>query len=138
MTERGPGGVVLLDKTIDNSRVVREHDPRSHRELWTVLTLVALVVAGLVLYAWPHYASLQTGMAAEQLQREKERLREDNRKLRLEKAALESLNRVEHIAERKLGLEKPKPEQVVVVERRPAGSKESRIARGNDPKTRDE
>jgi cell division protein FtsL len=52
----------------------------------------------------------------EQLARERERLLEENRKLRLEKATLESLRRVEAIATRELGLVTPPPERVVVVE----------------------
>ena len=44
-------------------------------------------------------------MTAVQLSREKERLIEENRKLRLEKAALENLRRVETIATRELGLQ---------------------------------
>jgi hypothetical protein len=45
-----------------------------------------------------------------------DRLREENRKLRLEKAALENLRRVETIAERELGLVPPPAESTVVVE----------------------
>ena len=50
------------------------------------------------------------------LDREKQRLIEENRKLRLEKAALENLKRVETIAARELGLQPPAPERSVVVE----------------------
>ena len=70
-------------------------------------------------------------MEAQQLDRERERLVEENRKLRLEKASLEELQRVEAIARRELGLVPPPPEQVVVVEQpesRPAG----RLARAGD------
>ena len=56
-----------------------------------------------MLYAWPALQIRNSGMTAVQLSREKERLREENRKLRLEKAALENLRRVETIAERDLG-----------------------------------
>jgi cell division protein FtsL len=108
--------VLLFDKNIDNSGVVRERDPRAHRDLGTLLVLVAALVLGLVLYAWPHFATRQTGMAAQQLQREKERLQEENRKLRLERSVLENLERVENIAQRRLGLKQPEPEQVIVVE----------------------
>jgi cell division protein FtsL len=129
----------LFAKAIDNSQVIRERDPHAHRRLGTVLLVVALLVGGLVLYAWPHFESLQTGMAAEQLQREKERLREENRKLQLERATLEDLARVETIAARRLGLEKPKPGQVVVVERLPAAAADERSARrsAREDKSRD-
>ena len=51
-------------KAIDNSQVVREVDPRSSRDLWLLLVLVAALVGGLVLYAWPHLQLRQAGTAA--------------------------------------------------------------------------
>jgi len=121
--------VLLLPKLIDNSKVVREVDPRASRELWA-LVLVGCLVAGLGLYAWPHLERRRAGIEAQQMDRERERLVEQNRKLRLEQASLEELQRVEAIARRELGLAPPAPEQVVVVEKqesRPAG----RLARAH-------
>ena len=101
---------------LDNSQVVRERDPRANRDLVGLLLLVALLVGGVVLYAWPHLELRQTGIATEQMQRERERLVEDNRKLRLEKASLENLGRVEAIAEKQLDLKRPAATDVYVVE----------------------
>jgi cell division protein FtsL len=75
-----------------------------------------------VLYAWPHFQMRQTAIATEQMQLERERLVEENRKLRLEKASLENLARVESIAEHHLGLTTPAADHVVVVEAPPAPS----------------
>ena len=100
MRESGLDGAVLLGKSIDNSQVVREVDPRTNRDLWRLLLLVAVLVGGLVLYAWPHLQLRQEGRSAEQMSRERERLLEENRKLRLEKASLENLRRVESISVR--------------------------------------
>ena len=111
------GDVGLAPKSIDNSQVVREIDPRSSRDLWLLVALVAALAGSLGLYAWPTLMMRQTGTAAEQLSRERERLVEENRKLRLEKASLEDLRRVEAIATRELGLATPAPERLVVVER---------------------
>jgi cell division protein FtsL len=107
---------VVLSKSIDNSGVVREVDPRTSRDLAAMLLLTVILVGGLVLYAWPHFQMRQTAIATEQMQAERERLIEENRKLRLEKASLEDLARVAIIAERHLGLEKPDARRVVVVE----------------------
>ncbi len=85
----------LSFKSIDNSRVVREVDPRANRDLWWLLLLMGVLVGGILLYAWPHLQLRRTGIATEQASRERERLVEENRKLRLEKAALENLKRVE-------------------------------------------
>ena len=101
---------------LDNSQIVRERDPRANRDIVWLLLGVAVLVCGAVLYAWPHLEMRQTGIATEQMQRERERLIEENRKLRLEKASLENLDRVEAIATRHLKLERPAAENVYIVE----------------------
>jgi cell division protein FtsL len=118
--------VDLVPKAIDNSQVVREVDPRSSRELWLLGLLAAALAGGLVLYAWPSLEIRQTTLAREQMSKERERLLEANRKLRLEKAALENLHRVETIARRDLGLVTPAPDKLIVVEKPkevPAGAR---------------
>jgi cell division protein FtsL len=124
--------VGLAPKSIDNSQVVREVDPRSSRDLWLLVALVAALAGGLGLYAWPTLMMRRTGTAAEQLSRERERLVEENRKLRLEKASLEDLRRVETIATRELGLATPEPERLVVVERPAAVPEGARLASRDD------
>jgi cell division protein FtsL len=106
---------------IDNSHVVREVDPRASRDLWWMAVLVLTMVGGLVLYAWPHLQIRETARAQDRLARQRELLLEENRKLRLEKASLQNLGRVEKIAIRDLGLQSPPATRVIVIERpRPA------------------
>jgi cell division protein FtsL len=119
----------LLGKSIDNSQVIREVDPRASRDLWVLLLLGAVLVRGGVLYAWPHLQLREAGKEAQELSREKERLLEENRKLRLEKAALEYLRRVETIATRELGLRAQAPENTVVVEIETQAVPTGRVAR---------
>ena len=109
--------VILIPKAIDNSQVVREVDPRSSRDLWWLVAVVGTLVLGLVLYAWPHLQVRQVDGERVRMSREHDRLVEVNRKLRLEKASLENLGRVEQIAVRDLGLRPPAPESLIVVER---------------------
>lgn len=109
-------GLLRLGKPIDNSGVVREVDPRSRREIVLLIVLVAVLAAGLGLYAWPALEIRRAGQAGALLDRERERLVEENRKLRLEKASLENLRRIEAIASRELGLAPPPPERSVVIE----------------------
>ena len=118
----------MLSKSIDNSGIVREVDPRTSRDLLALLLLAGVLVGGLVLYAWPHFQMRQTAVATEQMQRERDRLIEENRKLRLEKASLEDLGRVEGIAETHLGLAKPAADRVVVVELPDAAPAQARLA----------
>ena len=108
---------------IDNSQVVREVDPRASRDLWGLAVLVLTLVGGLVLYAWPHLQIRETARAQDRMSRQRERLLEENRKLRLEKASLQNLRRVETIATRELGLQSPPASRVIVIVRpRPAAS----------------
>jgi cell division protein FtsL len=124
------GGVVRLGKPVDNSRVVRQVDPRSRREIWLLILLVALLAAGLGLYAWPALEIRRAGQETVDLYREKERLLEQKRKLQLEKAALENLGRVEDIATRELGLAPPAPERSIVVEVPRAAPPDTTVAGG--------
>lgn len=103
-------------RPVDNSGVVRQVDPRTTRDLWSLVLLVGTLVAALVFYAWPHFEARQTALTAERAQREREQLLEQNRKLRLEKAALEDLRRVETIATRDLKMGAPEAQHIVVVE----------------------
>jgi cell division protein FtsL len=109
-------GVVRLGRLVDNSQVVRQVDPRTRREVWGLILLIAVLAGAVGLYAWPALEIRRAGLAAIELEQEKERLLEENRKLSLEKAALENLSRVETIARRDMGLQAPTPERSVVVE----------------------
>jgi len=133
---RNGGGLLestlIGGRTIDNSQVVREVDLRQRRDLWAVLLVVLALAAGLGTYAWPHYAAQRTSAATERLQREHERLVEENRKLRLEKASLEDLQRVEKIATEQLGLRAPAPERMVVIERPAAPADGAQVASHNE------
>ncbi len=115
---------------VDNSQIVREHDPRSSRDLLFFFLLVAFLVAGLGLYAWPHLELRRTGIETERMQREHERLREENRKLRLEKATLEDLRRIEKIAEKQIGLLRPAAADVYVIEAPQAPPAGQQLAEG--------
>ena len=129
--------VLLPPKSIDNSKVVREVDPRSNRDLWLLLLLIGVFVGAVVLYAWPHFEIRQTGIASQQMHRERERLVEENRKLRLERAALQNLRRVESIALRVLGMAPPAPDQLIVVEKAQAAPDGARLASAKTVGVRD-
>lgn len=128
-------GFYTIGKAIDNSNVVRERDPRTGRDIGWILFLAALVTSGVAAYAWPHLKARQTAIATEQSSRERERLLEENRKLRLEKAALENLRRVEAIATRELGLRPPDAARTMVVEAPPPPAPGTNVA--DAPQTAD-
>jgi cell division protein FtsL len=119
---------VLLPRATSNSRLVREVDPRASRDLWLLLILVVGFAGGMVLYAWPRLQAHHIDSETQQNQRHLEQLVEANRKLRLDKASLERLDRIEQIATRELGLATPEPSRTFVVER-PAPPATTRLAR---------
>lgn len=119
---------LLVEDTIDNTQVVRWRDARLRSDLvWLAGILLALALV-FVVYGWPRAQLRLAGSSAGKLQREKERLTEENRQLRLERAALEDLRRVESIARDHLGLVRPKPERVIVVDRPGAARSDARVA----------
>ena len=127
----GSDPFVLLPRATQNSRVVREVDPRASRNLWLLLLLVGGLVGGVALYAWPRVQALHLDTQMQQSQAQMERLVEENRKLRLEKATYEALEIVQDKATRQLGLVVPAPDRLHVIER-PAPPVDTRLARAPD------
>jgi cell division protein FtsL len=119
---------LLVEDTIDNTRVVRWRDARLRRDVLLLGTFLFGLSLVFVVYGWPRAQLRLTGTDAGKLQRDKEKLLEENRQLRLEKAALEDPRRIDAIARERLGLTRPAPQDVVVVERPNAARKDSRIA----------
>lgn len=124
---------VHVEDSIDNRRVVRSKDDRMSKDLLWIGGVVFILIGLFVAYGWPRAALRDTGSTAGRLQREQEKLREENRELRLEKAALEDLKRVQLIATDSLGLHPPKPSDVIVVERPQNLPKDARVAAKNVP-----
>ena len=119
---------VHVEDSIDNRRVVRTRDDKMSKDLLWIGGVVLILIGLFVAYGWPRAALRDTGSTAGKLQREQDRLREENRELRLEKAALQDLKRVQTIATTSLGLQSPSPQNVVVVERPQNLPKDARLA----------
>ncbi len=124
---------VHVEDSIDNRRVVRSRDDRMSKDLLWIGGVVLVLISLFVAYGWPRAALRDTGSSAGKLQREQEKLREENRELRLEKAALQDLARIQAIATGSLGLQSPPPASVVVVERPQNLPKDSRVAVKTEP-----
>ena len=104
---------MVLPKTIDNSRIVREVDPRSSRDLAPAAGRPGGGADPLCLAPLPAPADRH---ATEQMARERDRLMEENRKLRLEKATLENLRGSRRSPRATWACSSLAPERVVVVE----------------------
>jgi cell division protein FtsL len=119
---------VHVEDSIDNRRVVRTRDDRMSKDLLWIGGMVLILIGLFVAYGWPRAALRDTGSSAGKLQREQDKLLEENRELRLERAALQDLKRIEKIAEGSLGLHPPAAADVIVVERPQNLPKDARMA----------
>jgi cell division protein FtsL len=98
-----------------NHSIHREVDKRHARWVWTVALGLAVAVIPFVIYLLQTMSYVQASYAIESLRASEARLAAGERRLRIEKAALESLPAVEARATRDLELEHPTPSRVVVV-----------------------
>lgn len=105
-----------LHRPVLNSYLVRERDRRRWREVGAVLLCVLPLAAALLSYTWIHLEVVETGYEIERMERQLEALLDDERRLRLEAARLESPARLEQLATERLGLARPQLGQVLFLE----------------------
>ncbi len=89
---------------VRNRHLVREIDRGRVRELVVVVGLASLLLVPLLLYVWNHMEWIRVGFELERLEKERLSQAELGERLRVEKASLASLPRVESQARRRLGL----------------------------------
>ncbi len=85
-------------------------------DLLPSLLLGTLALVGVLFYVWQHIQVVRLGYQIERLQGERIALLRQEKELRFEAARLRSLRRVEEIARRQLGLTRPLPGQVILIE----------------------
>jgi cell division protein FtsL len=124
---------VHVEDSIDNRRVVRTRDDRMSKDLLWIGGVVLVLISLFVAFGWPRAALRDTGSSAGRLQREQEKLLEENRELRLERASLQDLKRVQAIAAGPLRLRTPDPSDVIVVERPQNLPRDARVAAKTAP-----
>ena len=102
-------------RIINNANVVRELDSRNQREYLVLTLLGAFFVLILLFYGWQHYMWIQYGYRIEEAEKKKEQLADVGRLLRTERASLRSMQRIESIARRQLGMVSATPDQLVIL-----------------------
>jgi hypothetical protein len=111
----------LYNKRIDNSRLVREVDPKSRGACWSAIG-AACVLAVLLTSAFaPSVATTIAGYKLEALRIEERRLLEEHRGLDLQEAELLSPARLDQLA-RQNNLVAPSSGQVFHLEGKPQGA----------------
>lgn len=99
-----------------NHPVALETDRHGHRLLVRILLVLALLVTPYAIYVMEQGACLKLAYEINALRTESQRLEERKRRLRVERAALQTLGTVEPWAVSERGLRPPLPEQVVVLQ----------------------
>jgi hypothetical protein len=91
--------VVFFCKKIDNSRLVREADPRAKGTAWTAIGAASVTLALLTLVIVPNVANTVAGYKLEALRSEASRLADERHGLELKEAELLSPERLDKLAQ---------------------------------------
>ena len=104
--------VFFYSKRIDNSRVVRQADPKARSECWTAIGAACLAAALLTSALVPNVGRVLAGYQFQALEAEYQRLSDERRVLEVQEAALRSPARLEQLA-RERQLVQPANGQIV-------------------------
>ena len=99
-------------RSIDNSRLVKAADPVRVREMRVFAAAVTVLFTLVMIYGLQHFSAIESSYSVEAQKQVRDRLREENRQLRLSEAQLTRPVRIDGRA-RELGLAAPAPGQVV-------------------------
>jgi len=113
--------VFFYCKKIDNSRLVREPDPKAGGACWSVIGAACLAVMLLTAVGTVKVSTTMSGYKLEDLRAEERRLLDEGRALDLQEAELLSPERLEKLA-RGQNLVTPSSGQVFHLENRPDGA----------------
>lgn len=99
-------------RSIDNSRLVKAADPVRVREMRVFAAAITVLFTLIMVYGLQHFSAIESSYSVEAQKQVRDRLREENRQLRLAEAQLTEPSRIDGKA-RELGLAVPVPGQVV-------------------------
>lgn len=107
--------IYFFVKDINNSRVVRESDPRARRACWRLIASAGVAAVMLICVLLPSAYGLLAGYQLESLKQEQARLTAERNALELEEARLLSPARLEDLARAQLFADPP-PNTVVYLD----------------------
>ena len=113
--------VFLYCKKIDNSRLVREPDPKAGGACWSVIGAACLAVLLLTAVGTFKVSTTMDGYKLEELRAEERRLQDENRALDLQEAELLSPERLEKLAKGQ-NMVTPSAGQVFRLDKAPDGA----------------
>ena len=107
-----------FSKNFDNSRLVKAPDPARTRQMIVFCAAALLLCVLGMVYGYQHFSAIEGGYKVEAEKQTLDKLREENRQLRLSEAQLTEPARIDLMA-RTMGLAEPQPDQVVYPSARP-------------------
>ena len=113
--------VYFYCKKIDNSRLVREPDPRGRGACWSAIGVACLALVSLTGVLAPSVAATLAGYKLEALRAEEHRMMDERRALELQEAQLLSPERLDRLAQTQ-NLVTPSPNQVVHLDNQAKGA----------------
>jgi len=99
-------------KRVDNSRLVREADPRAKTECWSTIGAVSALAVLFIATLAPSVAGITAGYQVQALQQERQRLLDERRNLEVDEAKLLGPDRLERLAKDQK-MVSPSPDQIV-------------------------
>jgi cell division protein FtsL len=99
-------------KRLDNSRLVKAPDMRRVRQMRVFSVAVAVLFSLIMIYGLQHFSAIESGYRVEQEKQALDKLKEENRQLKLSEAQLTEPSRLDREAQQ-LGLVEPQPNQVI-------------------------
>jgi cell division protein FtsL len=100
---------------MDEGRKRTKRIPIKSNLLLLFTLLLLFLIGGSLFYVWSRIQVIQLGYEISNAMKEERALTENNKKLRVEIAALKSYARIEKLATEELRMAKPKPDQVIVI-----------------------
>src|SRR5258706_5021701 len=103
--------IFFYTKRVDNSRLVREADPKAKAECWSTIGAVCAVAAVLITSLVPGVAGITAGYQVEALKQERVRLLNERRGLEVAEAKLRGPERLEQLCKNQ-NMIRPQPDHI--------------------------
>lgn len=100
---------------VNNSRIKGKKVQLTPRQILLIIFLLLLFMASGIGFVWSNFETTQIGYDLSQLKKEELRLKDMNRKLRLELSFLKSPENLESQAVRRFGLKQPTHGQIIIL-----------------------
>lgn len=97
---------------VRNQKAYTKEDLVKTKFVFRLIFLIAFIAILSLVYIWSRVQVVQYGYEINKLNHTVQRLVEENKKLQVEVSALRSPDRIQYLAEKKLNMQMPRPDQI--------------------------